>query len=642
MTTVSGPMPDTGPLPLVAVNRTIQFGVLLAAFVVGFGLAALISGGLAITLGLVFSFLAYLLLIWVVTRIMENAREATNKLMTGVITGSFIVVCFPLVSLMWTVLDRGAARFDSEFFTNTMRGVVGDGGGGVHAITGTLIITGIATLLSVPIGLMTAIYLVEYGGKGRLARWVTTMVDVMTGVPSIVAGLFAYSLFVLITGPGHRSGFAGGVALTVLMTPVVVRTAEEMLRLVPNELREASFALGVSKWRTIVRVVIPTAIAGILTGVTLAIARVIGETAPLLIVAGLAQDTNYNPFTGRMTSLPVMAYYGYQTPGLPPEAGYDRGWAAALTLVIIVATLFFIARVISAVLKPKGLPMTDSTTTSTSVSEATDTTSAPTESATGQTNRIVTTDLDIYYGDFLAVKGVTVEIEPRSITALIGPSGCGKSTFLRSLNRMHEVIPGAWVDGKVELDGVNLYGPGVDPVAVRRRVGMVFQKPNPFPTMSIYENVLAGMRLNSRRLSRSDADAIVEKSLRGANLWEEVKDRLDKPGSGLSGGQQQRLCIARTIAVEPEVVLMDEPCSALDPISTFAIEALMNELKEEFTIVIVTHNMQQAARVSDKTGFFNIEGTGKPGQLVEYDNTDKIFSNPAEQATSDYVTGRFG
>ena len=257
-------------------------------------------------------------------------------------------------------------------------------------------------------------------------------------------------------------------------------------------------------------------------------------------------------------------------------------------------------------------------------------------------NRIEVSDLDIFYGDFRAVADVSMEIEPRSITALIGPSGCGKSTFLRSLNRMHEVIDGAYVTGHVLLNGEDLYGPGVDPVAVRRKVGMVFQRPNPFPTMSIYDNVIAGMKLNSKRLSRSATDEVVERSLRGANLWEEVKDRLDKPGSGLSGGQQQRLCIARATAVEPDVLLMDEPCSALDPISTLAIEQLMLELREKFTIVIVTHNMQQAARVSERTGFFNIEGTGKPGRLVEVDDTAKIFSNPSQQATQDYVTGRFG
>ncbi|WP_433875685.1 phosphate ABC transporter ATP-binding protein PstB [Sinomonas atrocyanea] len=256
--------------------------------------------------------------------------------------------------------------------------------------------------------------------------------------------------------------------------------------------------------------------------------------------------------------------------------------------------------------------------------------------------RIDVHDLNVYYGDFRAVEGVTINIAPKSVTAFIGPSGCGKSTFLRTLNRMHEVLPGARVEGQVLLDGDDLYGPGVDPVAVRSHIGMVFQRPNPFPTMSIRDNVLAGVKLNSRKISKSDADALVETSLRGANLWNEVKDRLDKPGSGLSGGQQQRLCIARAIAVKPDVILMDEPCSALDPISTLAIEDLIEELKAEYTVVIVTHNMQQAARVSDKTAFFNIAGTGKPGKLIEYNDTTAIFNNPKEKATEDYVSGRFG
>ena len=256
--------------------------------------------------------------------------------------------------------------------------------------------------------------------------------------------------------------------------------------------------------------------------------------------------------------------------------------------------------------------------------------------------RIEVTDLNVYYGKFLAVEGVSLTIEPRTVTALIGPSGCGKSTFIRTLNRMHEVIPGAYVEGEVRIDGNNLYDPSVDPVAVRRQVGMVFQRPNPFPTMSIRDNVLAGVKLNNRRISKSDADELVESSLQGANLWNEVKDRLDRPGSGLSGGQQQRLCIARAIAVKPDVILMDEPCSALDPISTLAIEDLIEELKNEYTIVIVTHNMQQASRVSDRTAFFNIAGTGQPGKLIEYDDTATIFSKPSVQATEDYVSGKFG
>ncbi len=255
--------------------------------------------------------------------------------------------------------------------------------------------------------------------------------------------------------------------------------------------------------------------------------------------------------------------------------------------------------------------------------------------------RIESIGVNAYYGGFRAIEDVNLVIEPKTITALIGPSGCGKSTFLRTLNRMHEVIPGARVEGRLLLDDEDIYGPGVDATGVRRTIGMVFQRPNPFPTMSIYDNVVAGLRLNGVK-KKADLDVAVERSLQGANLWNEVKDRLGKPGAGLSGGQQQRLCIARAIAVEPQVLLMDEPCSALDPISTLAIEDLMSELKDRFTIVIVTHNMQQAARVSDRTGFFTIEGTGSPGRLVEIDDTQRIFTNPTEKRTEDYITGRFG
>ncbi len=251
-------------------------------------------------------------------------------------------------------------------------------------------------------------------------------------------------------------------------------------------------------------------------------------------------------------------------------------------------------------------------------------------------------DLNIYYGDFLAVEGIDMVIEPRAVTAFIGPSGCGKSTVLRSLDRMLELTPGGRVEGQVLLDDQDIYAPKVDPVRVRQQVGMVFQQPNPFPTMSIKDNVLAGIQLNARRMPKEQKNEIVERSLRGANLWNEVKDRLDAPGNSLSGGQQQRLCIARAIAIQPEVLLMDEPCSALDPISTLAIEDLIQELKEDYTVVIVTHNMQQASRVSDKTGFFNIAGTGKPGHLIEFDLTEKIFTNPSERDTERYITGQFG
>jgi phosphate transport system ATP-binding protein len=255
--------------------------------------------------------------------------------------------------------------------------------------------------------------------------------------------------------------------------------------------------------------------------------------------------------------------------------------------------------------------------------------------------RIDVTNLSAYYGSTKAIDNVSLSLEPKQITALIGPSGCGKSTFIRTLNRMHEVIAGTRVEGKVLLDNEDIYAPSVDPVSVRRLIGMVFQRPNPFPSMSIRDNVAAGLRLNGVR-KRSELEDVVERSLGSAGLWGEVKDRLDRPGASLSGGQQQRLCIARAIAVEPEVLLMDEPCSALDPISTLKIEDLMADLKDRYTIVIVTHNMQQAARVSDTTAFFTISGPGEPGRLIEVGPTAKIFTKPDDERTEAYITGRFG
>jgi phosphate transport system ATP-binding protein len=246
--------------------------------------------------------------------------------------------------------------------------------------------------------------------------------------------------------------------------------------------------------------------------------------------------------------------------------------------------------------------------------------------------RIEAIHVSAWYGNFKAIDDVSITLEPKHVTALIGPSGCGKSTFIRTLNRLHEIIPGAKASGKVLLDSEDIYAPDVDPVTVRRSIGMVFQRPNPFPAMSVRDNVAAGLKLNGERDRRKQM----------AGLWDEVKDRLDRAGGALSGGQQQRLCIARAIAVEPEVLLMDEPCSALDPMSTLKIEDLISELKDNYTIVIVTHNMQQAARVSDTTAFFNIEASGEPGRMVEIGPTSKIFTKPDDQRTEDYITGRFG
>ncbi|MBK6517756.1 MAG: phosphate ABC transporter ATP-binding protein [Polyangiaceae bacterium] len=250
------------------------------------------------------------------------------------------------------------------------------------------------------------------------------------------------------------------------------------------------------------------------------------------------------------------------------------------------------------------------------------------------TEKMRAEDVHAWFGPTHALKGVTMSVPDKQVTAIIGPSGCGKSTFVRCLNRMHEVVPGARVEGKVLLDGQNIYGSRVNPVRVRRHVGMVFQKPNPFPTMSIRDNVLAGLRLNGQKVD--DPASVVETALKHAALWDEAKDVLDRSGSSLSGGQQQRLCIARALALEPEVLLMDEPCSALDPIATARIEELIHEISDRYTIVIVTHNMQQAARVADTTAFFY------QGEIVEVGETDQIFTRPKNQKTEDYITGRFG
>ena len=295
----------------------------------------------------------YIIVTFGMSRFVEGRRKATDRLATALVTSAFIVALLPLVSLVYTAVANGINRFDGDFFNSSMRNVVGAGGGGLHAIVGTLEVTAAATVISVPIGIMTAVYLVEYG-KGRLSRAITVLVDVMTGIPSIVAGLFAFALFALFFGPGIRFGIGGAVALSVLMIPVVVRSTEEMLKIVPNELREASLALGVPKWLTVVKVVIPTAIGGIITGVMIAISRIIGETAPLLIICGMSTSMNYDLFSGRMATLPVFVYTQYSNQGTDTQAYLDRAWTGALVLILIVMVLNILARILSKILAPKG------------------------------------------------------------------------------------------------------------------------------------------------------------------------------------------------------------------------------------------------------------------------------------------------
>jgi phosphate transport system permease protein len=342
----AGKLPKATPWAVLAVALAVCLGA-------GLLIALSSDGDFNWILSTIAGVILFVIVNWLISRLVEGARQAANRLVTSLVTAAFVLALIPLVWLTVTVVVDGLPTFlNGTFLNNSMRNVVGEGGGALHAIVGTLIITGFAALISIPIGLMTAIYLVEYG-TGKLARGITFFVDVMTGIPSIVAGLATYALFALLFGDGVRSGFAGSIALSILMIPVVVRSSEEIIRLVPNELREASYALGVPKWRTIVKIVLPTSIAGITTGIMLSISRVIGETAPLLIVAGFTASMNYNPFSERMMSLPVFVYTQYVSPGAEPDFYFERAWAGALTLILIVALLNAVARLVSHFFSPK-------------------------------------------------------------------------------------------------------------------------------------------------------------------------------------------------------------------------------------------------------------------------------------------------
>jgi len=342
----NGRLPGWAPWGILAIAAVVS-GILFLFVAVGAGAEFNVAGWAIVTAVL------YLVLITVLSSVVEGSRKAVDRLVTGVVSAAFLLAMVPLVSVAWTVISNGVAGLSAEFFSSSMRNVVGEGGGALHAIMGTILITLAAAVISIPIGLFTAIYLIEYGSGRRLARGITFFVDVMTGIPSIVAGLFAYALFALFFGPGIRSGIMGAIALSVLMIPVVVRSTEEMLRLVPNELREASYALGVPKWLTIVKVVLPTSIAGIVTGIMLSISRVIGETAPLLVTAGFTASMNYNLFDGRMMTLPVFVYTQYMNQGIPQHAYVDRAWAAALVLILFVMLLNLVGRLIAKVFAPK-------------------------------------------------------------------------------------------------------------------------------------------------------------------------------------------------------------------------------------------------------------------------------------------------
>ena len=562
-------------------------------------------------------------------------RKIKSALASTTAFVSAILVILPLGLVFFHLLINGISSVNWDFFTKLPAPVGEVGGGMANAIVGSLELLAIAGAIGIPVGVLGGVYFAEYG-SARINSVLRFLADVLNGIPSITWGVVVYGLIVLRFK--SFSVLAGGLALALIMIPLILRTTEEVVLLVPNGYREAALALGVSRWQTIVHIVMKTASKGIITGILLALARIGGETAPILFTAFGNRFWNHSLFQP-IAALPLQIY----TYAISPYDDWHRqAWAGALVLV----TGIFCVNVTGEIPDPRAgrigcleHSQMDNLIMATPEQRVTERVEGaaqpPASSEPAPKLTFEAKNVSIWYGQKRAIEDVSLNIISKAVTAIIGPSGCGKSTFLRALNRMHELTPKTRMEGTVLLHGENLYSKTVDPAIVRRRVGMVFQKSNPFPTMTIGENVICGLRLNGVR-NQKFLNERLEKSLRMAALWDEVKDDLHKPGTSLSGGQQQRLCIARALAVEPEVILMDEPCSALDPIATAKIEELINELKAQYTIVTVTHNMQQAGRVSDFTAFFYL------GRLIEFGPTTEIFTNPNEKQTEDYITGRFG
>jgi phosphate transport system ATP-binding protein len=534
-----------------------------------------------------------------VAQTLSAARRRRNGFAIGasyIATG--IGLSFLLLILI-ALLYNGLAGLSPAIFTQNTP-PPGAAGGLYNAIVGSLIMTIIGVVIGTPIGMMAGTYMAEYGRYSKLATVVRFINDILLSAPSIVIGLFVYE--VVVVRMGHFSGIAGALSLAVLVIPVVVRTTEDMLRLVPGQLREASAALGLPRSYMITRIAYRAASAGLITGVLLAVARVSGEQP---VRQHQSQCADGQSARG---DLPVRVepLQGMAATGLDRRSAYHRHGAGPVRR------------------RPHpGLAR---------IPEMNEMSTPAVMDA--QDSKVTVRNLDFFYGQTRALKSISLALKAREVTSFIGPSGCGKSTLLRVLNRMYDLYPHQRATGEVMLDGENILEPGLDLNLLRSRVGMVFQKPTPFP-MSIYENIAFGVRLYEK-LSKAELDARVEEALRGAALWDEVKDKLASSGLGLSGGQQQRLCIARSVAVHPEVILFDEPCSALDPISTAKVEELIDGLSEKYTIAIVTHNMQQAVRVSKYTAFMYL------GELIEFGPTNRIFTSPEKKQTQDYITGRFG
>ena len=526
-------------------------------------------------------------------------RRIWGGTMRGLMVLCAAVTCALAVFLIVYVLVKGVPNLSWQLLSTKPSYL--DGSIGILPDIITTVCTVLTTLLVVlPLGVCAAVYLTEYAANKRVVAVIEYAAETLSGIPSIIYGLVGQMFFCQFLGM-KKSLLAGAMTLVIMNLPTIMRTTQESLKTVPQSYREGAFGLGAGKWRTIRTVVLPGCVDRLLSGRGPYPGRDGGPAVhrglcphavqqPACHAGGLRCHTVRGPVclcqgAGRVRrGLRHRRHPHGAGPAHQPGGYADR-----------------------ALLQETEEPMSDI---------------------------ITVNDLNLWYGPTQALHHVTISVPEHSITALIGPSGCGKSTFLKTLDRMNDLIPGVKVEGQVLYKGQDIYAPGVDVSQLRREVGMVFQKPNPFP-MSIYDNVAYGPRTHGIR-NKAKLDELVEQSLRRAAIWDEVKDRLKKNALGLSGGQQQRLCIARALAVEPTVLLMDEPTSALDPISTSRIEELAVELKQHYTIVIVTHNMQQALRISDRTAFFLL------GELVEYGDTETMFSTPSEKRTEDYITGRFG
>ena len=499
--------------------------------------------------------------------------------------------------------------FNSGFFTSAdsrepeSSGILG-------AILGSAMAMVVTMFLALPFAVMAAIYLEYFAKPGKLTDFIEVNINNLAAVPSIVFGLLGLAVFLNFFQLPRSAPLVGGMVLALMTLPTIIIASRASIRAVPPSIRDAALGLGASKMQAAVDHVLPLASPGILTGTIIGMAQALGETAPLIMIGMVVFLVDIpTGFTDTATALPVQIYIWSDS---AERAFYERSSLAIMFLVLFLIGMNLLAVLLRKKFEKNGriFSMSDEI-------------------------KIQVKNVNVFYGDIQALFDVNLDIKSKEITSLIGPSGCGKSTFLRCMNRMNDVIDGCRVEGKITIDGENIYDADKDPVLLRARVGMVFQKPNPFPK-TIFENVAYGPKIHGLATNTSELREIVENSLEQAGLMDEVKDRLNDSATDLSGGQQQRICIARAIAVNPEIILMDEPCSALDPIATARVEDLMGNLSNNYTIVIVTHSMQQAARVSTNTAFFHL------GHLVEFNETKKIFTNPNDKRTEDYITGKVG